>query len=207
MVDAKAPAALEGVQAVVPPGELLFRLVEKAEGVGHAVAITWRNAARSGSEKWILPSQRLGLWTSRGSGAMLRSPRMARRGYCSSLRPSLCERGVPAQLVRVLVRSGRFAVRRVEAEDARAAQGCGDDALGSSENPECRAGRLRARRARGSRRRCRPSARRTHCGSRRASISAAGSYGPRSSSPAGTSRPAARRRASRAGAAGAPSAN
>jgi hypothetical protein len=47
-----------------------------------------RNAARSASEKWILPSQRFGLCTSRGSGAMFRSPSTAMPGALRNHRVS-----------------------------------------------------------------------------------------------------------------------
>ena len=88
VVDAKAPAALEGVQAVVPPGELLFGLLEKAEGVGHASCdhVAERGALGLGEVDLAFPA--LGVVDVARLGGDVEDRRGWRGGVLPSLRPS-----------------------------------------------------------------------------------------------------------------------
>ena len=147
---------------VVPPAERLRRLLEQAEAVVQAQREPAREhlRARLGAQH-LARATAPGSWTSRSSGAMLKSPsdRELADGGRSSSREVGGRGRAPVELVAILVRADRLAVRHVDAR--RCARRRPSPRSRASARRRSRAAPVatsstgRRRRARGARRRCR----------------------------------------------------
>src|SRR5436305_3502178 len=129
-IDAQAPVALERAQPIVPPGVEPLGLWKQAERIREAGVEHRAQRAALGLGDMDLARPALGIVY---VAVLRRDVHVAEdrelRGSRQELLHPARQRLIPVQLVRVLLRAGRLAVRRIEAHDANAAYGSRDAAL------------------------------------------------------------------------------